>query len=257
MRLFGLIGYPLGHSFSKKYFSDKFLLEGLPGCEYRNFEIPSVDHLAALIDHTPFLTGLNVTIPYKEKVIPLLHEKNEVVEKTGACNCIRIIDGRLYGYNTDVIGFEKSLKRKLLPHHTKALVLGTGGSSKAISYVMDKLEIEHLLISRGKVSEKALSYEDITDSILEDYTLIINTTPVGMFPDIDAAPLIDYEKLTPRHYLFDLIYNPEKTSFLRKGELRGATVQNGYEMLLIQAEESWKIWNSPAESKDQMLQILS
>lgn len=244
MKLYGLIGYPLSHSFSKHFFSNKFIQEGLDGYEYQNFAIPSIQELKSLLLNTPSLQGLNVTIPYKEKILYFLHEKNEVVKSTGACNCIRISGGRLYGYNTDTIGFEKALKEKLLPHHRNALVLGTGGSSKAIGYVMNKLQINFLYVSRSKSGTNCLLYDDITNKLLQKHTLIINTTPAGMFPDINSAPTINYNELTPMHYLFDLVYNPEKTVFLQKGEERGAIIQNGYDMLVIQAEESWKIWNS-------------
>lgn len=245
MRLYGLIGYPLSHSFSKNFFSDKFSREGLTGYEYQNFAIPSIQEFKSLLLNTPSLQGLNVTIPYKEKIVSFLHEKNEVVKSTGACNCIRISDGRLYGYNTDTIGFEKALKEKLLPHHRNALVLGTGGSSKAIGYVLNKLQINFLYVSRSQSGTNCLLYDDITNNFLQTHTLIINTTPAGMFPDINSAPTINYNVLTPMHYLFDLVYNPKKTVFLKKGEERGAIIQNGYNMLVIQAEESWKIWNSP------------
>jgi len=245
MRLYGLIGYPLSHSFSKKFFSDKFSQEGLAGNEYQNFAIPSIQEFKSLLLNTPSLQGLNVTIPYKEKIVSFLDEKNEVVKSTGACNCIRISDGRLYGYNTDTMGFEKALKQQLLPHHRNALVLGTGGSSKAIGYVMNKLQINFLYVSRSKSGANCMLYDDITNELLQTHTLIINTTPVGMFPDINSAPIINYNVLTPMHYLFDLVYNPEKTIFLQKGEERGAIIQNGYTMLVIQAEESWKIWNTP------------
>lgn len=245
MRLYGLIGYPLSHSFSKKFFSDKFRQEGLAGYEYRNFAIPSIHEFESLLMNTPSLHGLNVTIPYKEKIISFLHEKDEVVKSTGACNCINISDGKLYGYNTDTIGFEKALKEKLLPHHRSALVLGSGGSSKAIGYVMNKLKIDFLYVSRSKSGSNCLLYDDLTTELLQTHTLIINTTPAGMFPDINSAPTINYDVLTPMHYLFDLVYNPEKTLFLQRGEERGAIIQNGYNMLVIQAEESWKIWNNP------------
>ncbi len=245
MTLYGLIGYPLSHSFSKTFFSDKFKREGLAGYEYRNFAIPSIQDFNNLLLKTPFLQGLNVTIPYKEKIVSFLHEKNEVVISTGACNCIKISNGRLYGYNTDTIGFEQALKEKLLPHHRNALVLGTGGSSKAIGYVMNKLNINFLNVSRSKSGANCLLYSNITNELLQTHTLIINTTPAGMFPDIHSAPDINYSVLTPMHYLFDLVYNPERTVFLKKGAEKGAIIQNGYDMLVIQAEESWKIWNNP------------
>jgi shikimate dehydrogenase len=242
--MYGLIGYPLSHSFSKKFFSDKFATEGLSDVTYDNFAIPSIAELPGLLKN-PSIYGLNVTIPYKEQVIPFLDWQDEVVEKTGACNCIRIQEGKLRGFNTDVAGFERALKRNLQPHHTSALVLGTGGAAKAISYVLRKLSINFLVVSRSntwKHPPGSLRYEELTGEILASHLLIINTTPLGMYPDVDESPPIDYEKLTPGHYLFDAIYNPAKTRFLERGEKKGATIQNGLEMLIVQAEESWKIW---------------
>jgi len=243
MRRYGLIGYPLSHSFSKKFFSDKFESEGLSNVSYENFAIPSIAEFPHLLEN-PCIYGLNVTIPYKEQVTSFLDWKDEVVEKTGACNCIRIDQGKLRGFNTDVAGFEQSLKKNLQPHHKKALVLGTGGAAKAISYVLKQLSIEYLVFSRSKPANLtgALSYEELSADLLASHLLIINTTPLGMYPNVDDCPPIDYEKLTPDHYLFDVIYNPGKTRFLQRGEEKGAIIQNGLEMLIIQAEESWRIW---------------
>lgn len=245
MRVFGLIGFPLSHSFSKKYFTEKFGKEGYSDCIYENFEIRSINEFTTLFNDHPFISGLNVTIPYKEKVIDFLDFKSKVVEQTGACNCICVIDKKRYGHNTDTIGFEQSLTKKLLPHHTKALILGTGGAAKAIAYVLENLQISYLYVSRKNVpASGVLTYENITHDILREHTLIINTTPAGMYPETNAAPPVNYKVLTPRHYLFDLIYNPEKTMFLQLGEERGAAIANGHEMLIIQAEESWKLWNA-------------
>ncbi len=243
MRLFGLIGYPLSHSFSKKYFTQKFEEEGLNNCRYENFSIPSVNELKKVLEKNPDLTGLNVTIPYKEKIIPFLDVSSVIIKQIGACNCIKIIDGKLHGYNTDVIGFEKTLDIKLLPHHKKALVLGSGGASKAVQFVLRKKGIEFIVISRSNNST-TLSYENLTSKIIHEHLLIINTTPLGMQPLTELYPSIPYFNLTTQHYLYDLIYNPEKTIFLQKGEMMGAAIQNGAEMLVIQAEESWKIWNT-------------
>ena len=243
MKLYGLIGKPLKHSFSKAYFTEKFRNEGILDCRYENFELETIKELPTILKAHAHLKGLNVTIPYKKEVLSYLHFKNEVVEATGACNCIKIEDGRLYGYNTDVPGFKKSLQHHLNPHHTKALVLGTGGSSVAVQYVLKQLGIKYKLVSREKGSQ-ALAYEDIDASLLQKYTVLINTTPLGMFPNMDAAPALPYALLTEKHLLYDLIYNPEKTLFLQQGESNGATVTNGKEMLLLQAEESWVIWNS-------------
>lgn len=243
MRLFGLIGYPLSHSFSKKYFDEKFEKEGLTDCRYDLFSIDSIDELKNLLNQNLGLCGLNVTIPYKEQVLSFLDETDNVVGKIKASNCIRITNGKLKGYNTDVEGFELSLKTHLKPHQTKALILGTGGAAKAVEFVLRKLGIDFKYVSR-KPSVNNYSFEQLTSNIISDHTLIINTTPLGMYPAVKEAPPVPYEALTPDHYLFDLIYNPEKTLFLQKGEEKGAAIKNGYEMLVIQAEESWRIWNS-------------
>jgi len=243
MRLFGLIGFPLTHSFSKKYFTEKFEKEGLPDCRYDLFPLTSISELPQLLKANADLEGLNVTIPYKKSVLSFLNERNELVKQVAACNCIKIINGKLSGYNTDVIGFERSLEKKLRPGHKTALILGTGGSSKAVAFVLRKLGIEYKTVSR-KPSVNHFSYDQLTPAMIEKYTLIINTTPLGLFPNITEAPPLPYEAITSKHFLFDLIYNPEKTLFLKKGEERGSAIQNGYDMLVYQAEESWKIWES-------------
>jgi len=249
MRLFGLIGFPLSHSFSKKYFTEKFEKDGLKDFAYENFPIPSIEELKKILA-TPGLEGLNVTIPYKEKVIPFLHFISPVVKKIKACNCIKIKNGKLYGYNTDIAGFEKSLKKNWNPFlHSHALILGTGGSAKAVKYVLDKYDIKYKKVSR-KPSADSYSYEQLTRSIISKYKLIINTTPLGMFPNIVEAPPIPYEFLTSEHFLFDLIYNPAKTLFLKKGEERGCMIQNGFDMLVEQAEVNWKVWNTDDEPTD-------
>lgn len=246
MRQFGLIGYPLGHSFSEKYFSDKFEKEGITDCAFGTFSLPSIKDLPALLQQYPTMRGLNVTIPYKEQVLAYLDYKDPVVEKIGACNCIKIKDGKLHGYNTDVKGFRESLQQKLRPIHTKALILGTGGAAKAVAYALKQLQIEYLYVSRTAKDavDHVITYSAVTPDILDAHPLIINATPVGMSPDENSAPPIKYDYLTPRHYLFDLIYNPAHTLFLQKGEEQGAIIQNGYDMLIIQADESWEIWNS-------------
>lgn len=243
MRKFGLIGYPLSHSFSQKYFTEKFSKENIPDCVYENFSLPEIGQISSVLINEPQLCGLNVTIPYKEQIIPFLHFKNDVVEKTGACNCIKITDGKLHGYNTDVIGFEISLNKKLEDYHSHALILGTGGAAKAVEYVMKKLGIKYKFVSRKTSDANTINYNDLDENIIQTHTLIINTAPVGMYPNVDAYPNIPYQALAEKHYLFDLIYNPEKTMFLQKGAKRGAAIQNGHEMLIIQAEESWRIWN--------------
>ncbi len=242
MRRFGLIGKTLKHSFSKNYFTQKFRDEHISDCTYEIFELPSIEGLPHLINCYPDLEGLNITIPYKEEVLSFLNEKSTVVQETGACNCIQIVNGKLHGYNTDVTGFKNSLQPKLKPGHKKALILGSGGAAKAVKYALKELEIDFLVVSRRK-EFSGLVYEEVNDEILKQYTLIINTTPLGMYPNIHEAPAIPYAFLTPQHFLFDLTYNPEKSTFLQQGESRGAQVANGYEMLVIQAEESWQIWN--------------
>jgi shikimate dehydrogenase len=243
MRTFGLIGYPLGHSFSKKYFTEKFEREGITGHAYELYPLEQIGQLEDLLVAHPGLAGLNVTIPYKEQVIPYLDSMSPVVKEIGACNCIRIEEGRLIGHNTDVIGFSKSLLPKLKPHHKQALILGTGGSSKAVTYVLNELGISFSQVSRTP-AEGMIGYEEIDQSMLESHTLLINTTPVGMYPDIEKAPALPYQFIGADHYLFDLVYNPERTMFLQQGALRGAAVENGADMLVIQAEASWEIWNS-------------
>ena len=243
MRLYGLIGYPLTHSFSKKYFTEKFEKLGLPDCRYENYSIASISELKKVLGNNPSLRGLNVTIPYKESVVALLDEKSDVVKKIAACNCIKIDGDKLKGFNTDTIGFERTLVPQLKGYHKKALILGTGGAARAVEFVLNKLGIAYKYVSR-KPSVRHFSYEQLTATLIREYPLIINTTPLGMFPNIVQAPPIPYEALTSNHLLYDLIYNPETTLFLKKGEKMGAQVMNGREMLVIQAEESWNIWNS-------------
>lgn len=242
MRLYGLIGYPLSHSFSKKYFTEKFEREGLKDYQYELFPVSSIEELPQLLEKHPELCGLNVTIPYKEQVLSYLHSENELVKAIRACNCIDIRNGKLKGYNTDVIGFERSLLEQWQPHHKKALILGTGGVSKAVQYIMQKMGLAYRYVSR-KPGVHNYSYEQLTPAIMQEYTLIVNTTPLGMYPNVTEAPPIPYEALTPRHYLFDMVYNPDKTLFLKMGEEKGAAIKNGADMLKIQADESWEIWN--------------
>lgn len=245
MRTFGLVGYPLTHSFSQKYFSEKFRSSGIADAQYLNFSIDTIEKFPDLLREHPDLVGMNVTIPYKEKVIDFLDELDESVKFIGACNCIHIKDGKLKGYNTDYIGFKLSLLKKLKPHHTHALVLGEGGAAKAVNYALKTLGIEFLTVSRrGIESPGTIQYDQMNDELMEQFTLIINTTPLGMAPNIETAPSIPYHAITNRYYLYDLVYNPEKTLFLKLGEEKGASIENGMEMLTIQAEEGWKIWNS-------------
>ncbi len=245
MRQFGLIGYPLSHSFSKKYFTEKFATAGMADCSYENYPMAAISDLPALFSARPALEGINITIPYKEQVIPFLSAQSDVVKQIQACNCIKIQDGQLKGYNTDVTGFEQSLLPLLQRHHQQALVLGTGGAAKAVQYVLLKLGIGFRSVSRTRTTGH-LTYDDVTAALLSAHTLLINTTPLGMYPATDTCPPLPYAAITAGHYLFDLVYNPAKTLFLQKGEARGAVVKNGSDMLQIQAEESWKIWNEAA-----------
>ena len=243
MRVFGLLGKTLKHSFSKAYFTTKFEKQNISNCSYENFELESIIELPHLLRNNPFLAGLNVTIPYKEEVIPFLHSYDEIVGEIKACNCIKIVDGELRGFNTDVIGFQQSLEKHLQPHHNKALVLGTGGAAKAVLCALQRLRINYTEVSRSQ-KPNTLTYDQLKKEHLQQHTMIINTTPAGMYPNTNDAPSVPYDFVTSRHLLFDLIYNPEKTLFLKKGEEKGATIINGAEMLLLQAEESWRIWNS-------------
>ena len=243
MRLFGLIGYPLSHSFSKKYFTEKFEKEGITECCYDLFPIKTIDELLLLIRNNPELEGLNITIPYKKQVLSFLDASN-IPDGLDACNCINITDGKLVGYNTDVNGFEKSLKPLLKSYHKNALVLGNGGATAAVIFVLEKLGITFEIVSRKLHDGAVLTYKNINKKVMADNTLIINTTPLGMYPDTATCPDIPYESISNKHLLYDLVYNPDKTLFLQKGEEKGATIKNGEEMLILQAEESWRIWNS-------------
>ncbi len=242
MRRFGLIGYPLTHSFSQKYFTEKFAREAIADSVYENYSIEAIDELRSILQKIG-LRGLNVTIPYKKQVLPFLTHSSDGVKVMGACNCIDIRDGMLTGHNTDVVGFELSLLPFLRANHTKALVLGTGGASAAVVFVLEKLHIPFQYVSRT-AGDQAISYDGLNAQLMEEHPLIINTTPIGTYPNVAEYPNIPYEFLTPGHHLYDLTYNPAETQFLVKGKARGATTQNGYEMLILQAEESWRIWNT-------------
>ena len=241
MRRFGLIGYPLTHSFSQQYFTEKFAQMGLQDCVYENYPISIIGELTAVLKQ-PGLRGLNVTIPYKKQVLPFLSHASYGVSEMGACNCIDISDGILTGHNTDVFGFEKSLLPFLHSRHNKALILGTGGASAAVEFVLKRLNIAFVNVSRTP-GPGAIGYEALTEELIADHLLIVNTTPLGTYPDVDGYPDIPYQFLNDQHHLFDLVYNPAETKFLAKGKERGATIQNGLEMLILQAEESWRIWN--------------
>jgi len=261
MRTFGLIGFPLTHSFSSQYFSEKFESEKISDAEYKHFPLKTIDELPSLIESTPQLKGLNVTIPYKEAVIPFLDELDGEAEAIGAVNTIKIsrqsaVGSRqthLKGFNTDVYGFRESLKPLLQAHHKKALVLGTGGGAKAVGYVLKQLGIECVFVSRTAPPRPSLwrggrgvglFYNDLNEDTLNTHYLIINATPLGMHPNTETHPNIPYEHLTERHLLYDLVYNPGETTFLKLGRQRGAVTKNGLEMLRLQAEKSWEIWNA-------------
>ena len=244
MKTFALVGRNISYSFSRKYFAEKFAKEKITDCEYVNFDIPTIEALSTLIRATPTLVGMNVTIPYKEAVLPLLDQQSEELVAIKACNTIKILpSGQLKGYNTDYIGFRDSLVPYLKPHHNRALILGTGGASKAVAFALSQLGIPYQLVSR-EASAAALSYHELTKEVIQSHPLIVNTTPLGTSPKTEEFPPIPYQWITREHLLYDLIYNPEKTTFLAKGEVQGATILNGYPMLVLQAEAAWKIWNS-------------
>ena len=247
MRRFGLIGYPLSHSFSQKYFTEKFREEGITDASYENFPIRTAEEFPGLVASVKDLAGLNVTIPYKEKILPYLDEVVGEAAAVKAVNTIRIVrKGEktfLSGYNTDVWGFEVTLRPLLRPWHTFALVLGTGGAAKAVGYVLKKLGLEVWYLSRKPRGEKVIRYNELTGAMLQQIKVVVNTTPLGMFPATDTCPDIPYRYLTQEHLLYDLVYNPAETLFMKLGKERGATVVNGLEMLRQQAEKAWEIWN--------------
>lgn len=242
---FGLVGRDISYSFSRGYFAQKFESENLPH-SYVNFDLQSIDKLDDIIRNTPNLKGLNVTIPYKEAVIPILDDLNKRARKIGAVNAIRITRyQKLIGYNTDYYGFKNSLRPHLKKYHKRALILGTGGASKAIAYALKKLKIKYDYVSRSEKEGVKFLYSDLTDEIISGYKIIINSSPVGTFPNVNECPDIPYEALTNKHILYDLVYNPEQTKFLSCGDMKEATTINGLEMLRLQAEKSWEIWNRP------------
>jgi len=247
MKKYGLIGYPLTHSFSKRFFTEKFEKEKVDAV-YENFEIKDISWFQDIVRNNPGLFGLNVTIPYKQQVIHLLNELDEAAEEVGAVNTIKIkrIGERIHlkGFNTDIWGFETSLKPQLKNFHKKALILGTGGASKAIKYVLKKLGIHFISASVEELQENEINYKDIDKKMMAERLLIINATPLGTYPKVETFPPIPYEFVTGRHLLFDLVYNPETTQFMEKGKAKGAVVKNGYEMLLQQALKSYEIWNT-------------
>ena len=258
MKKYGLIGYPLSHSFSKNYFTHKFEHEGLTDHVYDLFPLQNLSDLEDLISSEPDLCGLNVTIPHKIGVMFYLDKIEPAAKEIDAVNCIKIVNNkpvesffsgelssmkvRLEGYNTDAYGFENSLKPLLKKHHNRALILGNGGAARAVAYVLKKLNIPFTVVSR-RATKKQITYSSLTKDLIQDHTLIINTTPLGMSPNLDQSAAIPYQFLTPKHLLYDLIYNPELTQFLKLGAEHGASIKNGMEMLHLQAEKAWEIWN--------------
>lgn len=245
-KVYGLIGFPLTHSFSMNYFNNMFESENI-NAEYVNFEIPDIGDLMEVVSENPALSGLNVTIPYKEQVIPYMDEMDEEAALIGAVNVIKLIKGKdgdikLKGYNSDVMGFQNSIAPLLNSKRNRALILGTGGASKAINRGLINLGVEPTFVSR-KPREGAITYADLTAEVMDSHKVIVNCTPLGMYPDVDKCPDIPYDLLSPDHLCYDLIYNPDTTTFMKKSRAYGAEVKNGLEMLLLQAFESWNIWN--------------
>jgi shikimate dehydrogenase len=243
----GLIGYPLGHSFSAGYFKEKFAKENISGFEYKNFEINDINLLPGIIKDNTELIGLNVTIPYKEAVIPFLDNLDVSAKNVGAVNTIKIDRSggeiKLTGYNTDTYGFRESLKPSLAMHHQKALILGTGGAAKAAEFVLKDIGLEVLFVSRNPNKENEVSYDSLNETAVKNFPLIVNSSPIGMHPNVDKCPDIPYQFLDDKNLLFDLIYNPEETLFLKRGKQKGTLIQNGLPMLMLQAEKAWEIWN--------------
>ena|SRR2546428_7630482 len=246
MKKFGLIGFPLSHSFSQKYFTEKFAKQGLTDHQYDLYPIENAEDFLSIVKNDSDLFGLNVTIPHKLAVMLFLDELDESAAEVGAVNVIKIERNKngeinLKGFNSDVYGFQNSLQPLLNPVHTHALILGTGGASKAVAYALKKLEIQYKFVSR-KAIENGFSYEELTEEVLSKYKVVVNCSPLGTYPNVEVAPMIPYQFLGPEHLLYDLVYNPAETEFLKRGKLKGAMVKNGYEMLELQAEKAWEIW---------------
>jgi shikimate dehydrogenase len=248
MNIYGLIGYPLTHSLSAQYFSEKFFRENIHDCRYELFPLDNISGFESLIRNNTDLKGLNVTIPYKESIIQYISFVDDIAKKIAAVNTIKILDCKnfiLHGYNTDAFAFEESLKPLLKPEHNKALIIGTGGASKAVAYILAEMGIQFYFVSTTKkTNPDSLCYNEISEEIISSHTLIINATPAGMYPEINTAPDIPYHFITKRHILYDLVYNPSETLFMKRGIEKKAIVKNGLEMLYLQAEKSWEIWNS-------------
>ena len=243
MKTYGLIGKSLVHSFSKNHFTEKFKEEGTDAI-YENFELPDISEFNALV-LSKEIAGLNVTIPYKESIIPFLDGLDDVAKKIGAVNTIKFTEnGQKIGYNTDAYGFHQSIKPFLASHHERALILGTGGASKAIVYVLQSLGLKVLFVSRTPKTSNEISYKDINENVITSHKLIVNTTPLGMFPNVSTSPGLAYEHFTSEHLAYDLVYNPEETLFMKKAKAQGATSLSGLQMLYHQAEKAWEVWNN-------------
>jgi shikimate dehydrogenase len=243
-KVYGLIGKKLSHSFSRSYFEKKFCDLGITDAVYLNFEIPAITEFPKVLSNYPDLLGLNVTNPYKEEIIPFLDELSEEAREIGAVNCIKIMAGKTKGYNTDVYGFSQSIKPFLDTSHERALVLGSGGAAKAVAYALRKIGVEVFFVSSsGKKGTNSFSYSDLNEIIFRSFRLIVNATPLGMFPDVNACPPIPYQFIEAEHLCYDLVYNPAETLFLKKCREQGARTMNGYSMLQLQAEKSWEIWS--------------
>ena len=238
---YGLVGKNIAYSFSKGYFKEKFEKLGLANYSYENFDLQDINEFSDVLKNTSNLEGLNVTIPYKQEVIPFMNSLDSQAEQIGAVNTIQFTKDGPKGFNTDAYGFENSIKPFLQHHHKKALILGTGGASKAVAFVLSELQIDSVFVSRNP-SDEQMSYTDLNDKVFEEYTVLINCTPLGTHPNVEKKPNIPYQAITEKHLLFDLIYNPSKTAFLQEGESRGASICNGHRMLELQADRAWEIW---------------
>lgn len=243
MNMYGLIGKSLKHSFSKSYFTEKFRSENIEA-SFQNFELDEIQQFPKIISSHPHLKGLSVTIPYKTEIIPFLDEIDPIAEEINSVNSIKIVNGKTKGYNTDIIGFKSSLKPFLTHGMERALILGTGGASKAVVYALRQIGLETVSVSRNPTTGQ-LAYHEINEYVIKSFLLIVNTTPLGMYPAVETFPVLPYQYLTSKHLLYDLTYNPASTQFLQKGKLHGAETINGLSMLHIQAEASWEIWNKP------------
>lgn len=249
LRRFGLIGEKLEHSFSVDYFSEKFRKEGIEDARYDAFPLSSIEEFPSMLEANPDLVGLNVTIPYKETVIPYLDTLSDTAKSVGAVNTIRLSNGKKEGFNTDAEGFKEDLSPLLESSPERSLILGTGGASKAVRYVLEGMGSELLFASRSGKASGILSYDEITKELIAEQDLVVNTTPLGTWPDTEECPSIPYEGIAKGTVLYDLIYNPSRTLFLKEGEERGAIVRNGYGMLMEQAEAAWRIWNEEGNDR--------